>query len=87
MVNIIHERFPQFGNATSERDLIEEVLVAQATFGKNVKVVVHPKYYHDCFTFPSEVIIDKNMNRQLAGIMIELSLEVDTYVLEFNEKE
>ncbi|MDS7057129.1 hypothetical protein NXG04_07505 [Klebsiella pneumoniae] len=87
MINIIHKTFPQFGNATTEQELIVEVMHAKARFAKDIKVIIHPKYYDDCFKYPSLVTIDDNMYRQVAGIDIELSKEVDTYVLEFNEKE
>lgn len=83
--NLIHERYPQFGNATNEDDLIDEVLHAEAHFGKKVIVVFHPKYYKDCFTEKNV----KNCDRWkvLAGIPIQFSTLVDTYILDFYEKE
>ncbi|UGO50727.1 hypothetical protein PQE68_gp136 [Bacillus phage vB_BanS_Sophrita] len=84
--NLIHERYPQFGNATNEDDLIVEVVHAEAHFGKKVKVISHPKYYKDCFENnpnPKE----SSYYRSVAGINIELSTLVDTYILEFEEKE
>ncbi|UGO47946.1 hypothetical protein PQE73_gp114 [Bacillus phage vB_BanS_MrDarsey] len=83
MVNIIHERFPEFGNATNEDDLIDEVLYVHATFGKQVKVIVHPKYYRDCFQDNSR---KATYTERVAGVPFELSTLVDTYVFEFIER-
>uniref|UniRef100_A0AB39C7A1 Phage protein n=1 Tax=Bacillus phage KoopaTroopa TaxID=3234046 RepID=A0AB39C7A1_9CAUD len=84
MVNIIHERFPEFGNATCEDKLLEEVFRAKVTFGKQVKVVVHPKYYKDCF-LDSKNTIKLDAGGYATGVEIHLSESVDTYVLEFVE--
>lgn len=78
--NLIHERYPQFGNATNEDDLIDEVLHAQAHFGKKIKVVFHPKYYRDCFEQGKK---EASYYKSVAGIPIELSTLVDTYILDF----
>ncbi|UGO50993.1 hypothetical protein PQE70_gp140 [Bacillus phage vB_BanS_Nate] len=86
MINEIHKQYPSFGNATTEQELIYEVMHAMAHFGKDIKIVVHPKYYEDCFKFPSEVTYNTT-GRAIAGVMIELSKDVDTYVFEFVEKE
>ncbi|UUV46787.1 hypothetical protein [Bacillus phage vB_BanS-Thrax4] len=83
MVNIIHERFPEFGNATNEDDLLEEVFKAKVAFGKDIKVVFHPKYYRDCFQDNSR---KSTFDARVAGISFELSILVDTYVLEFIER-
>ncbi|UGO51311.1 hypothetical protein PQE72_gp132 [Bacillus phage vB_BanS_Skywalker] len=83
MVNIIHERFPEFGNATCEDDLLEEVFKAKVAFGKDIKIVFHPKYYRDCFQDNSRT---STYTERVNGVSFELSTLVDTYVLEFIER-
>lgn len=85
MVNIIHERFPEFGNATCEEELLEEVFRAKVTFLKDIKVISHPKYYKDCLSH-RKTPFKMEEDGCVAGVEIHFSNEVDTYVLEFIER-
>ncbi|UUV47051.1 hypothetical protein [Bacillus phage vB_BanS-Thrax5] len=84
--NLIHERYPQFGNALTEEDLIVEVMHSEAYFGKKVNIVFHPKYFKDIFETEKSTRVTEKGN-YVFGIPFELSTLVDTYILDFYEKE
>ena len=84
--NLIHERYPQFGNALTEEDLLIEVMHSEAYFGKRVKIIFHPKYFRD--VFGEEMSIKRFTEKYyIFGVPYELSTLVDTYILDFYEKE
>lgn len=81
--NKIHERFV-FGFAKNENQLIEEVMQAQARFGRVVTIRFNPLYFETYIegTFKPSEITGVGV---YAGVDISLDESVYSYIIEFAE--